>query len=231
MTKGTRRIELDVTNPKSQTESIPYTLSNGLTVRIKPVDIPSTQSQSLVICFRFYEITEKIYLPATIKEEMKWQDELHKRFKRLDMLPLFTLHADTFANMVGRKMGTVYQYYLDFGQDIDGAASIITQLLLQGFDVSKSDMSNLNYRQTSFTDEEYEKMARKSMRGSKSWGISGKIVGWLFIIGGAVLLFFILSLIGYSDSTGESIGLIMMPLGIIALGIWILYLYRKKMNY
>ena len=93
---GENRVELDVTNPKAQTELVLYKLSKDKIARVKPTNVPETEEQSLVICVRFFE-------PYHLLR--------HRRFKELDIYNLFSLQVDTYGNQKdGTKLGTVYQY-------------------------------------------------------------------------------------------------------------------------
>ena len=181
-------LELDVTNPKSQTEVIVpnvYFEDSKCTLRISPTYQCDTDEQSLVICVRFYEITSKGTLLADSGEYERFNDynyQAHERFKNLDIFKLFTLQIDDLVLCskigLGMKNGKVYQYYLNFGKDVEGASAIITQYLLDSFCITSPDSCVMKYEQNSVTDEEYNKIVLKAQRIS---GI-GKIGIIIFLI-------------------------------------------------
>ncbi len=173
-------LELDVTNPKSQTEVyVPneYFESSKCTLRISPTYQCKTDEQALVICVRFYEITDKTVLVADqmshggeYERFNNYNYKAHERFKNLDIFKLFTLQIDDLVVCskigFGTKTGKVYQYYLNFGKDVEGAAAIITQYLSSSFSITSPDSCIIEYKQESVTDEEYKEMVLKAKRKS-----------------------------------------------------------------
>ena len=156
-------LDLDVTNPKAQTELLLYSWGNDNTFRIKPTIQPNTDEQSLVICIRFYEITNKWWAADTryshgiAAEFNDYNSEAHTRFQGMLIYDLFSLQTDTLVDEEsGMKVGTVYQYYLNFGRDVEGAASIITQYLLGNYEIANPQTLRLAYELSSSTDEEYK---------------------------------------------------------------------------
>jgi len=153
--KNTGRIQkvvLDVTNPKSQAEQVIYKFHTNLEVLVKPQWIKEDNStaQSLVICVRFYEFTKKTN-DGWINEQIKFQKRIHDKFKELDIYSLFTLQEDFFFQKYNKSpLGKVYQYYLDFGQDAEGAASIITQYLIN----CREGLNKLEYELSSYNQED-----------------------------------------------------------------------------
>lgn len=174
-------LELDVTNPKSQTEVIVpnvYFEKSKSTLRVSPTYQCKTDEQSLVVCVRFYEITEKVtlssdqeYYDGEYERFNEYNYQAHKRFKNLDIFKLFTLQIDDLVLCsqigFGAKGGKVYQYYLNFGKDVEGASAIITQYLLDSFSITSPDSCVIEYEQNSVTDEEYNKMVLKTKKKSE----------------------------------------------------------------
>ena len=50
----------------------------------------------------------------------------HERFKTLDCFPIFMEHISFYTDSDGNKM-KAYQYFIDFGEDAEGAARLITK--------------------------------------------------------------------------------------------------------
>lgn len=205
-------LALDVTNPKSQNELIEYTLSDGTPVIVRP-KYTETDEQSLVICIRFYETTKPI--------KGDGQKKAHDRFKQLDIFPLFSLQVDNFETLEGTIAGKVYQYYLNFGRDIDGAAAIITQYFSYNCNAATADKLKLNYTQSSLTDEEYDNNKRnvnKKKRVAKFGGHYTIILGAI-ITGLGIFALVTSSSMFEGDELSE---MILMSLGVIAIGAFIL---------
>lgn len=173
-------VELDVTNPIAQTEvQFPNVYFEGAksTLKVTPTYQNLTDEQSLVICIRFYEITdvsEMFFVQDPNGEFAAFNEHnsmLHNQFKKLDIYKLFTLQTDTLVICnyfgLGLKCGNVSQYYLDFGQDVEGAADIITQFLKNMAEIDSSETCDLTYEQISLTPEEYTEIVSKSLQKSQ----------------------------------------------------------------
>lgn len=213
--------ELDVTNPKAQTELVLYKLSNYGTVRIKPTNIPETDEQSLVICIRFYEVDSKF---SGLREERQQQVRAHNRFKQMDIFNLFSLQLDTLGDKKGFKLGTVYQYYLNFGRDVDGAAAIITQYFLHNCKVS-SERLKMSYEHSSLTEEEYSNLVIKAMRGSKFYSSFTAIMGIILVLVG------ILSFIFLSEEISEDVSLLLGALLLPLIGVFLIIYSFRSLNH
>ena len=173
-------VELDVTNPIAQTEvQFPNVYFEGAksTLKVTPTYQNLTDEQSLVICIRFYEITdvsEMFFVQDPNGEFAAFNEHnsmLHNQFKKLDIYKLFTLQTDTLVICnyfgLGLKCGNVSQYYLDFGQDVEGAADIITQFLKNMAEIDSLETCDLTYEQISLTPEEYSECVAQSLRKSQ----------------------------------------------------------------
>lgn len=203
-------VPLDVTNPKSQNELVEYKLSDNTPVYVRP-KYTETDEQSLVICVRFYETTK----PITGGDV---QVKAHNRFKQLDIYPLFVLQVDNFEYLGGKIAGKVYQYYLNFGRDIDGAASIITQYFSHISNTTSVDRLKISYTQTSLSEEEYEKKKQalnKFKRGDKVGSYYTLILGVIIIAGGILGLYVAFSM---PDEDSGKLALVSLP--IIAIGVF-----------
>lgn len=228
-------LELEVTNPKAQTEVIVpnvYFEGNKSTLRVSPTYQNNTDEQSLVICIRFYKITDKTYLkfdqfgefePFNNENERK-----HNCFKNLDIYKLFTFQEDELVICskigLGHKCGIVYQYYLNFGQDVEGAANIITQYLQNSASIVSIERCLLQYEHKSLTDEEYEIMLKEILSKSKR----GK---WL-----ALIVFSLPAVIGWwlvnNFDTFDQIFMRLCSLvggvAIILVSLWTIYFFFTK---
>lgn len=218
-------LELDVTNPKSQAEVVVFS-PEGLegTIRVEPTFYTKTDEQSLIVCVRFYEITfeplvaKSYYIDSDFNKKNKYA---HERFKRLQIFKLFTLQTDKLIFVPGPDMhagydgGCVYQYYLNFGKDVQGAAAIISQYLLDGFDMLSKDAYNLEYRLESISDSEYNAMIKNIRSKTKSDYILFVVTGYAFILG---------AIWGLFD------GNYWMGVGGLAMGPFLLWLAKKINN-
>lgn len=216
-------LDLDVTNPKSQTELILYNWGDHNTFRIKPTIQPNTDEQSLVICIRFYEITSNMwamderYSHGIVPEFNTYNNKAHARFQGMDIYDLFSLQIDTLVDEgSGFKVGKVYQYYLDFGRDVEGAAAIITQYLLGNYEITNPHSLRLSYELSSSTDEEYQEGVKAATRTSKIMFWFIVVLAAIFVLAGIFLLI-----------TGEDafIGIVG-----IAIGTGVFWYAKTKMN-
>lgn len=185
-------LSLDVTNPKAQTEMVLYSWGDANTFRIKPTIQPDSDEQSLVICIRFYEITNKLWAADNrfshgITQDLNaYNNEAHARFQGIDIYDLFSLQTDTMVDEgSGTKVGNVYQYYLNFGRDVEGAASIITQYLLGNYEIANPQNMRLTYELSSLTDEEYNEGVKVATKNSK-FAFSLTIIGAILFIAAGI---------------------------------------------
>ena len=58
------------------------------------------------------------------------------KFKKLDSFPLFTSHYCHSINPVDETERYGYQYALDFGEDVEGAARLVSEILTKVYGVS-----------------------------------------------------------------------------------------------
>ena len=220
-------LELQICNPAAQTEMLSYNWNN-YSFLIKPNVPDNNETQSLSICVRFYEITDKLWgingnSVRVVRELNAYNAEAHSRFQNMDIYSLFNLEITDFLdnnNTPGMKIGKVYQYYFNFGRDIDGAAAIISQYFLHNFNISPDDDISLQFEQTSTTPEEYTKAVtsiNKSANTKKYLGI---------VFGALVLIIGLFSLVTDGSSL-ESIWMILGGVGFIVAG---LYYYGNRQS-
>lgn len=216
-------LQLDVTNPKAQTEVVLYEWRRKA-FRIKPTFQSDSDEQSFVICIRFYEITDESWAADTTYSNgvapslNKHNANVHARFKGLPIYDLFSLKKDTLVDVeTGWKVGIAYQYYLNFGRDVEGAASIITQYLLGSYEIANPQNMILTYKLSSLTDEEYKAMVKKSTLKSRIWFWFVAILCSCSIIAGVYILFV--------DSEEVIVGLFCLIAGLVAL-----WYSKKKLN-
>ena len=154
-------------------------------------------SQSLVICLRFYEITDNYWSNAInwshgITNELNdYNHATHNRFKKMDIFDLFKLKISKMIDAVGDKgnaVGNVYNYYLNFGRDVDGAAAIITQYMIQNFNILDIHSAKLDFELLSITEEEYSSTVAKE-RNKKN---ARTIAVFIFCIIGIIVGLFLL---------------------------------------
>lgn len=78
---------------------------------------------------------DKTYGLCIIIGFYRWSNTAHERFKSLDCFPLFT-QRDCFDS----KDGKVTEYYIDFGEDADGAHHILADIFKNVYDVSEEEL-------------------------------------------------------------------------------------------
>lgn len=70
------------------------------------------------------------------KEFNDRMDSELSKFKKLDSFPLFTSHYSHSINPVDETERYGYQYALDFGEDVEGAARLVSEILIKVYGVS-----------------------------------------------------------------------------------------------
>ena len=78
---------------------------------------------------------DKTYGLCIIIGFYRWSNTAHEKFKSLDCFPLFT-QRDCFDS----KDGKVTEYYIDFGEDADGAHHILADIFKNVYDVSEEEL-------------------------------------------------------------------------------------------
>lgn len=223
--KSSFPIEIDVTNPNSINNVAEYDLATGCSwARISPINIPDTDAQSLVVCLRFFKLDKQWRgssdVDVRVRGKDKWQIEAHKRFKESEIYPLFSLQTNTFARKIdGEKLGTVYQYYIDFGRDVEGAAAIIKQYLIQVFSVPENDILNLEYDHLSQTDEEYVQVVKTFKKEATRFNAINMGIGILCIVVGAFPLWFI-GVVIFDEPEPEFLLAFLICIGVVILGVY-----------
>ncbi len=78
---------------------------------------------------------DKTYGLCIIIGFYRWSNTAHEKFKSLDCFPLFT-RRDCFDS----KDGKVTEYYIDFGEDAEGAHHILADIFKNVYDVSEKEL-------------------------------------------------------------------------------------------
>lgn len=87
--------------------------------------VPSESKNGISIVFSF-----PLFLGKLEKEFEQYNVDIeyeHERFKTLDCFPIFMEHISFYTDSDGNKMKE-YQYFIDFGEDAEGAARLITKV-------------------------------------------------------------------------------------------------------
>lgn len=107
------------------------------------IDFTST-NRGLLIILTFYDVYQEIFgrqRPSTYKSKLMQQDSYKRNFKNLEIFPLFQSHEYVteieFAG--GSFTKTSISYAIDFGQDAEGAARLISRILLKVYGVSRQN--------------------------------------------------------------------------------------------
>lgn len=96
-----------------------------------PVDLESSES-GLRIALDFCKFNDS----SAHKEFNDRMDSKLSKFKKLDSFPLFTSHYCHSINPVDETERYGYQYALDFGEDVEGAARLVSEILTKVYGVS-----------------------------------------------------------------------------------------------
>ena len=96
-----------------------------------PIDLES-RDNGLRIALDFCKFNDS----SAHKEFNNRMDSKLSKFKKLDSFPLFTSHYCHSINPVDETERYGYQYALDFGEDVEGAARLVSEILTKVYGVS-----------------------------------------------------------------------------------------------
>ena len=94
----------------------------------------SSSTKGLIITFRFFDAIAKFFntRPLTFRSQWKKQDEYIRNFRSLDSYPLFSKHASSDSD---EDLSWTYtEYAIDFGCDAEGAARLVSDIILNVYD-------------------------------------------------------------------------------------------------
>ena len=111
-----------VTHNDSGRDYIGCVLRNGNISYHDGSPVPSTSKKGICIAFCFDP-----YLDKDFEKYNTIQEERRKRFKALDCYPLFMEHICFNTDYLGYKRKN-YEYFIDFGEDAEGAARLISKV-------------------------------------------------------------------------------------------------------
>lgn len=183
-------IELQVLNPRAAKDIIYFNFESSFnqqsSYHTMPINHFVGDEKSLIICFRFVELKGESFDKhiALINQEYQGRK---MRFSAMREFLLFEYVEEKLLTEAGIKAGKCHSYYLDFGQDYEGAASVITQYLQFIYNLPQNQDILLEYEQSSQTEEEYETTV-KSVKSSSDITFTLAIVGCLIF---AIIFFFV----------------------------------------
>lgn len=96
-----------------------------------PIELES-RDKGLRIALDFCKFNDS----SAHKEFNDRMDSKLSKFKKLDSFPLFTSHYSHSINPVDETERYGYQYALDFGEDVEGAARLVSEILIKVYGVS-----------------------------------------------------------------------------------------------
>ncbi len=200
-------INIEVVNPRATKDMVYF--ETDMLYHIMPLNDYTEAEQSLVICFRFVELSWEITnFDSNAADIHDYHQALHERFSAMSEFPLFNYIEENLLTTAGTKQGKVHSYYIDFGQDYEGAAEILTQYLMFMYQIPSPTTVRLDYELTSETEEEYV----SSVQEEKSFNKGLLIFALLALCGGAIM--------GFCNGDSEGIlvgcGCIVMLLLILA---------------
>lgn len=148
--------------------------------------VPSKSNNGICISFCFDP-----YLDNNYEKYNTIQDERRKRFKTLDCYPLFMEHICFHTDYLGYKRKD-YEYFIDFGEDAEGAARLISKVWKEVYEIPLN--ANVEYYTNAGGDNVVK--ARKAIEAERDgendtsqipwWGwaigafILFKLIQWLF---------------------------------------------------
>ena len=179
---------LEVMNPRATQNPVNFQIG-GYDYHIDPFDINNINALSLTLCIRFYKFSTRLGRSWDMSEE-------RDRFLSMDIAPLFSVREDNLLTDANLVSGVVYSYFIDFGQDYEGAAKIISQYLLAQYNITGNDYSALSYHSEINTDAEIMQSNRtlqKKVQKEQSqlyWLLIISILGgiWMIMDGEQVIL-------------------------------------------
>lgn len=148
-------------------------------------DLNSTD-RGLIITLSFFDCRNPLGIrPLTYQSKLTKQDSYKKSFNSLESFPLFISHesSEGYSYIVGGTF-TYTEYAIDFGQDAEGAARLISRILLSVYGVSRQN-SNIqittnagesNIREAAKENQSVYTGVDKDYNRDQKWGL------WLFII-------------------------------------------------
>ena len=191
--------EIEVVNPITKTlANIPKERFSRCSMRVMPTyERTASNQNSLLLCVRFYEITDKIALLKDDSESSyanfnKKNKSAHERFKSLNISKRFAVQTDTLVLVYqlgyGRDSGKVYQYFIDFGQNIDDAAEFLVQYFKDYKKVDILENFKLNFKLETVNLSEHKAIITKAKNKSQNL----RIISVVFFALLALLLLFAL---------------------------------------
>lgn len=131
-------IAIHVFSPASKT----WTWSDGM-----EIDEFSSTDEGLIITFTFFDYRTNLGIrPLPYRKKLSIQDQYKQNFKNLELHSLFLQHESRMKEDLGwgAAMNVTYtEYAIDFGQDAEGAARLISRILLKVYGISKNDKNIL----------------------------------------------------------------------------------------
>ena len=127
-----------VTHNSAGRDYIGCVLRNGNIIHLDGSPVPSTSKKGICISFCFDP-----YLDKKDTEEFNTiQEKRRKHFKTLDCYPLFMEHISFHTDNLGYKRKS-YEYFIDFGEDAEGAARLISKVWKEVYEIPFD--ANLEY--------------------------------------------------------------------------------------
>lgn len=141
--------------------------------------------RGLIITLTFFDYRIPLYgiRPIQFQKKLKIQDQYKQNFKGLELHSLFLAHESKISDNFNI---TYTEYAIDFGQDAEGAAQLISRILTKVYGIS---MNDTNIRITTNAGEENIIKAEEEIRSAYT-GVDKdyeRLKTWLIII--AIIVF------------------------------------------
>jgi hypothetical protein len=90
---------------------------------------PNKKGPGLAVVLAFVQYTSELFYS---KFNAK-QENAHQCFKSLVSFPLFHSHVCNISNSFGKPVRVVYEYAMDFGEDYEGAARLLSEIAIKSY--------------------------------------------------------------------------------------------------
>ena len=157
---------------------------NVYDVYLQPGEYSPKAQKSLLVSIRFIARTK-------MSGVLIGDDEEHQRFLNMEISALFEQRIEPVRSAAGMKCGEMYSYYLDFGQDYQGAARIVSQLLINYYNIGIHETIETHTEAVDLTEQKaHERQLTQRVEKNRTWAIIGGLI---------MLILFIMTLMGAFD--------------------------------
>lgn len=103
-------------------------------------------------------------------------EKQHQEFRALGSFPLFTSHSGIYMRPGSRGRFRSQEYAIDFGQDVEGAARLISEVLSKVYGIPEDaqliylgEEEEVSTQEHEFTNENHVRKTKKVLKGDEIW--------------------------------------------------------------